>query len=89
MADKKLVGGRWTLGSKAVVTATGPVGILDKLKGYYHTLIVGLGAILIVLNQLTPFLSFLPGTKAEVTTVIAVLTAVVTFLKNNEHWINL
>lgn len=74
---------------KVVNAKTGPVGFLDKAKGYYKGLIAAVGAILVIVNELTPLLNFLPGQdKQYVTLVIGVLTTAATFLKSNEHWVD-
>lgn len=68
---------------------SGPVTFLDKLKGYYHTLIVVIGSVLVILNEVTPVLNFLPDNgKQWVTGAIAVLTIAATALKSNEHWVD-
>lgn len=74
---------------KVVSAKTGPVGILDKAKGYYKGLIAAVGSILVIVNELTPLLNFLPGQdKQYVTLVIGFLTTVAVFLKDNEHWVD-
>jgi hypothetical protein len=68
---------------------TGAVTFLDKLKGYYKALITVLGAILLGLNELTPLTNFLPATAQHWASVaISVITAILTFLKANEHWVD-
>lgn len=76
-------------GVKVVATRAGAVTLLDKLKAYYHTLIVIVGSILVIVNEVTPLLNFLPdGGKQYVSVAIGVLTAVATALKSNEHWVD-
>ena len=67
----------------------GAVTFLDKLKGYYKALITVVGAVLLALNELTPLFDFLPTTAHHwLSVVISVLTAISTFLKANEHWVD-
>lgn len=76
--------------AKTVVVnqANGTVGLGDKVKGYYKGLITAVGAILVVLTQLSAFVGFIPGPVAGyVSTGIVILTAVSTFLKSNEVWV--
>ena len=68
---------------------TGAVTFLDKLKGYYKALITVLGAVLLGLNELTPVFNFLPTTAHHwLSVALSVLTAILTFLKANEHWVD-
>ena len=47
------------------------------------------GAVLLALNELTPLFDFLPTTAHHwLSVVISVLTAILTFLKANEHWVD-
>lgn len=74
---------------KVVNRKAGPVTLLDKFKGYYHTAIAVLGGILIFVNETTSALNFLPGNdKHYVDIGIAILTAIATLLKNNEQWVD-
>lgn len=74
---------------KIVSEKVGVVSFLDKAKGYYKGLITALGAILVIVNELTPLFDFLPGQdKQYITAGIAFLTTVAVFLKNNEHWVD-
>lgn len=67
----------------------GAITLLDRLKGYYKGLIAVITAVLVIANELTPVLNFLPGQdKQYVTIAIAVVGSVLTFLKDNEHWID-
>lgn len=70
----------------------GAVNFGDKLKGYYHTLIVLVGAVIILLNQLSSALGWIPdyGQKIAVWISIAlgVLTVLLTALKSNESWVD-
>jgi hypothetical protein len=68
---------------------TGAVTFLDKLKGYYKALIAVIGAVLLALNELTPVTDFLPTTAHHwLSVAISVGTAILTFLKANEHWVD-
>jgi hypothetical protein len=74
---------------KVVDERTGAVTFLDKLKGYYKALITVLGAVLLALNELTPATNFLPTTAHHwLSVALSVLTAILTFLKANEHWVD-
>lgn len=62
----------------------GTVGWRDKLKAYYHTLIVAVGTILAILSEIT-----LPGDAGRwVAIAVLVLTTVKTALTANEVWIS-
>lgn len=74
---------------KVVAEAAGPVTFLDRVKGYYKALIALVGAILVIANELTPVLNFLPGLdKQYVTIAISAVTAFGVFLRDNEHWLD-
>jgi predicted benzoate:H+ symporter BenE len=74
---------------QVLTTTTGLVGVLDTLKGYYKGAITAITALLVIVNELTPVLNFLPGQdKQYVTAAIAFVGAVLTFLKDNEHWVD-
>lgn len=76
--------------AKAVVVKekAGQVTFLDKLKGYYHTVILITGALLVFLNEATPLTDALPETARHyVTVVIGAITLLVNALKSNEIWI--
>lgn len=67
----------------------GSVTAVDKLKGYYHTLILVTGALLVLINETTPLTSGLGETaQSWISGVIVFLTALVNFLKSNETWVN-
>lgn len=68
----------------------GAVTWLDKAKGYYKGIIAGLTAVLVVINEVTPVLNFIVPTqdKQYVTVAIAVIGGVLTFLKDNEHYVD-
>lgn len=67
----------------------GEVSFFDKLKAYYHTAITVLGALLVLLNEITPLTNSLgESAKHIVTVVILVLTAILNALKSNEVWVN-
>lgn len=74
---------------EVVAKASGPVSLLDKLKGYYKAVIAVVGALLIVLNELSPISDFLPTSARHWLTVgIAVLTAASNVLVKNQHWVD-
>jgi hypothetical protein len=77
--------------AEVVVTAEKPgeVNFVDKLKGYYHTVITVTGAILLLLNQVTPITDALGGEVQKwISAAIIFVTALLNFLKSNEQWIN-
>ena len=86
MATKRLVKGR-AVATTVQGTETDVLSLLDKLKSYYTVIITVVGTALVVVNQLTPVLDFIPVAKPYVTTGIAVLTGVLAFLKKNEQWV--
>jgi hypothetical protein len=66
----------------------GEIGLMDRLKAYWHTIITVCGAILVALNELTPVTAQLGGhVQAVVTVLIIVCTAVVNASKSNETWV--
>lgn len=70
-------------------TSTGLVSWIDTAKGYYKGAITAITAILVIANELTPVLNFLPGQdKQYVTVAIAAIGTVLSFLKSNEHWVD-
>lgn len=72
-----------------VATKAGTVTTLDKIKGYYKGLIAAVGSILVIINEVTPLLNFLPGQdKQYVNLVIGFITTAAVFLKDNEHWVD-
>jgi hypothetical protein len=88
-ADTLSVAERPAAPVKVVEQAAGPVNVLDKLKGYYHTIITVIGAVLVLVNEVTPVTDFLGGNSRHwVSVAVVFLTAVVNFLKSNEHWVD-
>ena len=72
-----------------VGTGNGAVSTLDKLKGYYKGIIAVITAALVIANELTPVLNFLPGQdKQYVTAAIAAAGGLLAFFKDNEHWVD-
>ncbi len=68
---------------------TGAITLLDKLKGYYKALITVVGAVVLGINELTPLTASLPTTAQHwLSVAISVLTAILTFLKANEQWVD-
>lgn len=67
----------------------GEVNIFDKAKGYYHTVVTVVGAILLLLNQLTPVAELVGGDVQKwISGIIIFITALLNFLKSNEQWVN-
>lgn len=64
----------------------GNVTVLDKLKGYWKAIIAFIGVALLVINQVAPVLPV--DWQHPAALVIAVLTAVLTFAKSNETWVD-
>ena len=77
-------------GTSAVIESkSGPVTFLDKIKSYYHTLIIVTTALLALATQIAPLGDFLPGPgKNIVTGVILFVGSLLTFLKSNEIWVD-
>jgi hypothetical protein len=78
-------------GYKAIVVDTKPgeVKFTDKIKAYYHTIIMVTGAILILANEVSPITESLPESfRHSVTGAIALITLVTNVLKSNEQWVN-
>lgn len=71
---------------------TGAVSVVDKLKGYYHTLITILAAVLVLLNEVAPAAHWIPGYGPQaagyVSAAIVFVAAAVNFLKSNQHWVD-
>lgn len=75
--------------TKTLEVKEGQVTWVDKLKGYYHSLITLVGAILVFLNQITPMAGFLPVEYRHwVDLAIIIATFVANVLKSNEYWVN-
>lgn len=88
-AVQTFTGSGGTANVKVVGEKSGDVTWLDRAKGYYHTLITLVGAVLVLLNQATPVFSFLPENwHGYVSVAIVFLTAAANFLKQNEQWVN-
>lgn len=74
---------------RVVDSKPGPVSWLDRLKGYYHGLIAAAASLLVVLNEVSPVLNFLPGNlKHYFDVLVVVVGAALTFLKSNEVWVD-
>lgn len=72
--------------SSVVAEKDGSVGWLDRLKGYYHTLIAVVSALLMFVNEVS---DVVPQEYQHVVTVaIGIISATVTFLKHNETWVD-
>jgi hypothetical protein len=72
-----------------VAASTGAVTFLDKAKGYYKALITAVGAILVILNEVTPLTDFLPENQRHYVSVgVVAITTLANFLKSNEHWVD-
>lgn len=68
---------------KVVDEKPGPLSLLDKLKAYYKFLLAAVGAIVVIVNELTPVL----GHAHWFTVAASLVTAVSVALKSNEHWV--
>lgn len=72
--------------------AAGPVSFMDKLKGYYHTIFTVLAALVVLLNELSSALGWIPdyGPKLAgyISVAVVLLTAVVNGMKSNESWVD-
>ena len=79
-----------TAAPAAIDSKPGPVTAVDKVKGYYHTIIIVVTGLLAFLNQVGPLGELLPeeGMKNFVTGAILFVGALLTFLKSNEVWVN-
>lgn len=77
-------------GKVTVVKAVpGTVSLLDKLKGYYHTLIAIVAAVVSILAIVGGYEKYIPASLAGYIVTAATLAgAVFTFLKSNEHWVD-
>lgn len=65
-------------------TQPGPLTWRDKVKAYYHTLIIAVGSLLSVLSVIA-----LPGEYGKyVAAAVLILTTVKTALTANETWIS-
>ena len=68
---------------KVLETKPGELTWLDKLKSYYHTLIVAVGSLLAILSAVS-----VPGEAGKwVAVAVLVLTTAKTALTANEVWI--
>ena len=77
-------------GTPAVIDSkVGTVNFGDKLKGYYHTIIIVVTGLVAFLNQVGPLGNLLPegSIKSAVTGLIVFVGALLTFLKSNEIWV--
>ncbi|MDQ2636162.1 MAG: hypothetical protein M3Y83_04695 [Actinomycetota bacterium] len=69
---------------QVLATKPGELTWRDKLKAYYHALIVFVGSVLAVLSVVE-----LPAEYGKwVSTAVLILTTVLTALKSNEVWIS-
>lgn len=77
-------------GSPSVVNVkAGPVTWRDKVKAYYHTVIIVVTGLLAFLTEVTPLGNFLPDQyRAWFAGGVLFVGALVTFLKSNETWVN-
>jgi len=83
-----LTGAR-TVPVQVLESKDGPVTLLDKVKGYYHTLIVLVSFLLILLNQLLTMKDVVPPDLTKwIDLGILALTPVFTLLKSNEQWVD-
>lgn len=83
-----LVGSR-SVPVKVLDSKSGPVTWLDKIKAYYHTLIVMTSIVLAGLTYILTAEGVVPPEWSPyVNLAIIVLTPVFTLLKNNEQWVD-
>lgn len=75
--------------SEVVKTSQAPLTLLDKAKGWYKDIVVAIGSILVIANELTPVFNLVvpAAEKHWVTAGIAFLTAALTFLQKNQAWV--
>ncbi|QNN99696.1 membrane protein [Mycobacterium phage Rope] len=74
---------------KVLAEKPGAVNWLDKAKAYYHTIITLIGALVVMLNELTPLSNFMDDTTQRIFSIAVVFfTAALNFLKSNEVWVN-
>lgn len=76
---------------EVVKTTPGPVTLIQKIKLYYKAIIAFIGTLLVLLTS--PEIGFLghllPADQQHWLSVgIGILTVVLTFLKENEHWVD-
>src|SRR6201984_2099430 len=70
-------------------TLPGSVSFLDKLKGYYHTLITLVSALVSLLAVVGGATKFIPGPVAGYVVIASTfLATILNFLKSNEHWVD-
>ena len=75
-------------GTVVVKEKEGELNWRDKAKNYYKGIIVTIGAILALLAQVTPLANMLgQDTQNLITGIVLFLTALLTFLKSNEQWV--
>lgn len=66
----------------------GPLTFVDKLKGYYHTIIIIVAGLLAFLTEISPLGQALPEPYRSILAgAIIAVGALLTFLKSNEVWI--
>lgn len=67
----------------------GPVTSVQKIQGYYKSLVAFVGALLVLLNQVTPVTSFLPAVAQHwFSVIVAGVTAVSILLIKNQNWVD-
>lgn len=91
LADSYRLSALATAGPVASIVSSKPgdVGLADRLKSYYHTLIAVIGAVIVLLNTVTPVTAFLPsGARDAVTVVTGFAVALANLLKHNETWVD-
>jgi low affinity Fe/Cu permease len=72
-----------------VDTKAGTVTWQDHAKNYYKFAIATVGALVVILTQITPVAGFLgDNAKTVVAVATAVLTSIGVFLKANEQWVD-
>lgn len=74
---------------KVTKETAGDVTWIQKLQGYYKSLVALIAAVLVILNEATPLAGFLPaGAQHWFNVVVVALGAVSTLLVKNQNWVN-
>lgn len=76
-------------GTAAVVNSkAGPLTWRDKVKEYYHTIIIFVTSLVALLTQITPLGNFLPEQyRGWLAAAVLIVGTILTFLKSNEVWV--
>lgn len=80
-----------TVTPTVVSEKNGKVTVFDEIKKYYKGLIAFVGMLLIIINQVTPWLNDIltdPNDKKLFTVIVSAITALGVILKDNEKWVD-